>query len=74
MHSTKAITVLLPSCLQPSPDGIACKMQVLYLPALLHVVPGAMLHDALLMMGGDVGSDQQVLQLDLSCQDVDVFQ
>ena len=74
MHSTKAFTVLLPSCLQPGSDSIACQVQVFYLPALLHVIPGAVLHDALLMMGRNVGSDQQVLQLDLSCQNVDVFQ
>ena len=47
---------------------------MLNLPALLHVIPGAMLHDALLVMSGDVGGNQQVLQLDLPCQDVDVLQ
>jgi len=47
---------------------------VLYLPALLHFIPSAMLHDALLVMRGYVGSDQQVLQLDLPCKNVNVLQ
>ena len=33
-----------------------------------------MLHDALLVVGWNVGSNKQVLQLDLASQDVDVFQ
>lgn len=49
-------------------------MQVLNLPALLHVIPSAMLHDALLVVGWNVGSNEQVLQLDLASQDVNVLQ
>lgn len=47
---------------------------MLNLPALLHVIPGAMLHDALLVVGRNVGSYEQVLQLDLASQDVNVLQ
>ena len=47
---------------------------MLNLPALLHVIPGAMLHDALLVVGWNVGGYEQVLQLDLACQDVNVLQ
>ncbi len=74
MHNTNAITRFLPGSLLPCPNGIASKVQMLYLPALLHVIPGAVLHDALLVVWRDVGGNQQVFQLDLPRQDVDVFQ
>ncbi len=74
MHSTYAISILLPVCVLSGSDSIASQVQVLYLPALLHFIPSAMLHDALLVMRGYVGSDQQVLQLDLPCKNVNVLQ
>lgn len=47
---------------------------MLNLPALLHIIPSAVLHDALLVVGRDVRSDEKVLELDLAGQDVNVFQ
>ena len=44
------------------------------LPTLLHVVPAAVLHDALLVVWGNVGCYEQVFQLDLLCEDVYVLQ
>ncbi len=74
MHSTNAISRLLPSCILSGSDSVSSQVQVLYLPALLHFIPSAMLHDALLVMRRYVGSYQQILQLDLPCKDVNVFQ
>ncbi len=74
MHSTNAISRLLPGCLLSGPDSVSSQVQVLYLPALLHFIPSAMLHNALLVTRGYVGSYQQVLQLDLPCKNVNVLQ
>ena len=47
---------------------------MLDLPTLLHVIPAAMLHDALLVMWRNVGCYEEVFQLDLSSEDVNVLQ
>ena len=49
-------------------------MQVLNLPTLLHFIPAAVLHDALLVMRGNVRCNEEVLQLDLPGEDVYVLQ
>ena len=74
MHSSNAVCRILSGRCLPCADGIASKVQVLDLPALLQVIPGAVLHDTLLMVSWDVGRNQQVFQLDLACQNVNVFQ
>ena len=66
MHSRNAVSRILSSCSLPGPDGISRQMQMLNLPALLHVIPGAVLHDALLMVGWNVRRNEQILQLDLT--------
>lgn len=74
VHTTSSISRILPGSFLPGSDSIPSQVQVLNLPTLLHVIPSAMLHDALLVMRGNVGRYEQVFQLDLPRQDVDIFQ
>ena len=75
LSSASIVAGLLPFCLWLLRlDGVACQVQVLNLPTLLHVIPAAMLHDALLVVWRNVGGYAQVFQLDLPGEDVDVLQ
>jgi len=48
-------------------NGVACVLQEVNGPGPLVVLPVAVLHDLVLVVGGDEASDHQVLQLDLWC-------